>query len=154
MQNELLSRIKACINLLVKKLDSTSIEPILENNIDNSYNLTRLTLEMSMYLSEFNFYPSESSVKCCEVAFFTSLAGKRWKLSKKDRLSFGEMFKLIIQHCQGNCTGCTKHVIIITDNWDDDIADFWQPNLKRLKLNGINIEINLLVGKNVNTSIL
>ena len=83
--------------------------------------------------------------------FFSSLIGSRWNLDSDEKLDFEKMFNQIIKHCQGSCIGKTKQVIIITDNWDDDIVSFWQKNIENIKENGIKIEVNLLVGDNINS---
>jgi hypothetical protein len=140
-------RVSQCIKFLTRELDKTNSEKGILNSRSDRYNLTGILLELTMYLSEFNFYPSELTGKCCEVAFFTSLLGDRWNLEKKEKISFEQMFKLLINHCQGVCTNKTKYVIIIADNWDDNIANFWQPNVDRLKDNGVVIEVHMMIGK-------
>jgi len=81
-------RVSQCIKFLTRELDKTNSEKGILNSRSDRYNLTGILLELTMYLSEFNFYPSELTGKCCEVAFFTSLLGDRWNLEKKEKISF------------------------------------------------------------------
>jgi hypothetical protein len=142
MNNELRSRALECIDYLSKTLSGDLNE--MNNNRDTK-DLATILRDMTMYLPEFNFYPAEEKTKCCEVAFFTSLIGKRWNLDRKQRLSLDEMFKYLIKHCQGSCAGYTSYAAIITDNWDDDTVAFWQPNIDRLTQSGVTIEVHLLL---------
>lgn len=144
-------KIRQCIETLTFKLDKNNLERKNEK-LNNEYlKLNRILSELTSYLHEFNFYPSDISGYCCEVAFFTSLLGDRWNLEKKEKVAFEQMFKNLINHCQGNCSGKTKHAVIVTDNWDDDIANFWQPNIDQLKRNGVIVEVHLMIGKKNNT---
>jgi hypothetical protein len=145
------SRVYQCINFLTRALDKNNLES--ENlKFQKDYNsLTEILMQMTMYLHEFNFYPSDIKGHCCEVAFFASLTGARWNLDKKERIVFEQMFKNLINHCQGKCSHKTKYAVIITDNWDDDIATFWQPNIDNLKAEGVIIEVHMMIGKNANS---
>jgi hypothetical protein len=151
MNNELRSRALVCIDLLSKSLSGQLNDRI--NNRDQK-DLSAILWDMTMYLPEFNFYPSEEKSKCCEVAFFTSLVGKRWNLDKKQRLSLDEMFKILIRHCQGSCANITKYVAIIADNWDDDVVEFWRSNLNQLKNHGVTIELHMLLNGTIIKNIL
>jgi hypothetical protein len=145
------ARVSQCIRFLTRALD--------KNNLDNESDkfrvdfngLTGVLGQMSMYLHEFNFYPSDILGHCCEVAFFTTLIGKRWNLEKKEKTTFEQMFNNLINHCQGKCSNKTKYAVIIADNWDDDIASFWQPNIDRLKANGVIVEVHMMIGRNDNS---
>jgi hypothetical protein len=141
-------RVSQCIKFLTRELDKSNSEENLSRLNRDTDNLTGILLNMTMYLSEFNFYPSDIKGNCCEVAFFTSLLGDRWNLEKKEKISFEQMFKYLINHCQGKCAKKTKYVIIISDNWDDNIANFWQPNIDRLKDAGVILEVHMMIGKN------
>lgn len=93
-----------------------------------------------------NFYPSDHLGPCCNIAFFISLRGKRWKIKNKDRVDFSELFDNIIQHCQGSCQGHTNQAIIITDNWDDDVANKWKHNIQALKSHGVEFHVFVITG--------
>lgn len=140
-------RVSQCIKFLTRELDKSNSENNLSRSDCDTYNLTGILLHITMYLSEFNFYPSDLEGRCCEVAFFTSLLGDRWNLERKEKISFEQMFKFLINHCQGKCAKKTKYVVIIADNWDDNIANFWQPNIDRLKDNGVILEVHMMIGK-------
>jgi hypothetical protein len=142
MNDELRNLALVCIDYLSKALSGDLNDRI--NNKDKK-DLSAILWDMTMYLPEFNFYPSEEKTKCCKVAFFTSLIGKRWNLDRKQRLSLDEMFKYLIKHCQGSCAGYTTYAAIIIDNWDDDTVAFWQPNIDRLTHSGVTIEVHLLL---------
>ena len=142
---ELKPRIAKAIELLINRLDPK--DNLISNNKDK-FSLKTVLLEMTFHIPEFNFYPSDIYGRCCQVAFFTSLTGRRWRLDKKERLYFEEMYKNLIKHCQGSCQGTTKVAVIVADNWDDDIAEFWQPNINQLKMNGVVVLVNLIIGSN------
>ena len=61
------------------------------------------------------------------------------------------MFKNVISHCQGKCSNKTKYAVLVVDNWDDDIANFWFPNIEKIKDNGVLVEVRMMMGKNMNT---
>jgi hypothetical protein len=144
-------RVYQCINFLTRALDKKKLESENDKFIEDFGKLSDVIMQLTMYLHEFNFYPSDIMGSCCEVAFFTSLLGGRWNLEKKEKISFEQMFKNLINHCQGKCSNKTKYAIIIADNWDDDIANFWQPNIDTLKSNGVVVEVHMMIGKNVCT---
>lgn len=141
--------IQNVLNDIVNRFDKSEIDR--DNHIlysfDNMFNDRHYS-----NLDGFNFYPSSQKDRCHEIAFFTSLIGKRWQLKANNKITFDLMFKYIIQHCQGNCSKLTKTVVIIVDNWDDDIANFWQANLDQIKSNGIEIELRYFTGKIVQQS--
>lgn len=95
-----------------------------------------------------NFYPSDATGHCCKTAFFVSLKGKRWNIRLKDKIHFAELYDYIIQHCQGSCAGQTYQVIIITDNWDDDIANKWKQNIEVIKSSGVQFHVFVITGTN------
>ena len=145
------SRVNQCVKFLTNSLDKNLQEDLKQNSPKDSNNLTGILLQMSMYLHEFNFYPSDISGHCCEVAFFTSLLGDRWNLNRGDKISFDQMFKNVISHCQGKCSNKTNYAVLVVDNWDDDIANFWFPNIEKIKDNGVLVEVRMMMGKNMNT---
>jgi hypothetical protein len=142
---DMINRINECLKLLKRDLDKSNLERDFVS--DNSEHLTQTLLMMTMYLHEFNFYPSDIKGNCCEVAFFASLLGERWRLRKNQKIPFDQMFKNLINHCQGKCSTKTKYAIIIADNWDDDIANFWQPNIEVLKSIGVSVQVFMMIGK-------
>jgi hypothetical protein len=142
---DMLNRINECIKLIKRELDKSNLERDIVS--DDPAHLTQTLLMMTMYLHEFNFYPSDMKGNCCEVAFFASLQGERWRLRKNQKTPFDQMFKNLINHCQGICSTKTKYAIIIADNWDDDVANFWQPNIDILKSMGVSIQVFMMIGK-------
>ena len=146
MNSELKQRIDLSVSLLIRGLGGE--DKGFDTKSKDKTSLRSILMEMAYNLYEFNFYPSGISGVCCEVAFFTSLTGRRWDLEKKERLSFEEMYKVLISHCQGNCLDRTKVAVIVTDNWDDDIAEFWQPNISRIKKSGVVVQVHLIIGNN------
>jgi hypothetical protein len=138
-EQELESRIDQCVKFLNRALDRNNLNNESEKFVDDFQSLGSVIMQMSMYLAEFNFYPSEFHSHCCQVSFFTSLSGQRWNLKQDERLSFDQMYKHLIRHCQGSCSGKTTFAVLIVDNWDDDIAKFWEPNIIQLKQKGVTI---------------
>jgi hypothetical protein len=152
MREQYRSRVSQCIKFLTRALDKNNFENYNDKFRSDFDGLSSILMQLTMYLHEFNFYPSDiPGGHCCEVAFFTSLTGGRWNLEKKEKISFEQMYKYLINHCQGKCSNTTKYAIIIADNWDDDIASFWQPNIEKLKAVGIIVEVHMIIGKNDNT---
>jgi hypothetical protein len=144
-QEELKGRINTCLEYFSPALDKNNRE--LQNDFQG---LSRILEQMSRYLAEFNFYPSEGRTHCCQVSFFTSLSGSRWNLEDSERLSFDQMFKYLIKHCQGSCSETTTYAVLLVDNWDDDIARFWDLNIQRLKQKGVTIEVRMMIGSRPN----
>ena len=144
-------RVKQCIKFLTRSLDKNNLEFENDKFRRDFDGLTGILMQLTMYLHEFNFYPSDINGECCEVAFFSTLIGGRWNLEDKEKNSFEQMFKNLINHCQGKCSKKTKYAVILADNWDDDIAIFWQPNIDILKANGVIVEVHMIIGKNNNT---
>ena len=149
-EEELKNRINTSVKFLTRALDKSNLEFENEKFKDDFNGLGRIVVQMSMYLAEFNFYPSEYFNHCCQVAFFTSLSGQRWNLNESERISFDQMFKLLIRNCQGSCAGRTTYAVLIVDNWDDDIATFWEPNLVRLKQKGVIVQVRMMMGSQSN----
>lgn len=145
------SKVSQCIKFLTRAIDKNNLEYENDKFRSDYKGLAGILMQLTMYLHEFNFYPSDITGHCCEVAFFTSLTGGRWNLEKKEKISFEQMYKNLINHCQGKCSNKTKYAVIITDNWDDDIASFWQPNIDKLKADGVIVEVHMMIGKNDNT---
>jgi len=146
MKPELKSRVQECVRFLTKNLDINNRRDLIDNPEDERKGFLENILGMTMYLYEFNFYPSKYPSNCCEVAFFTSLNGNRWNIHDNERISLENMFKTMIKHCQGSCFGITKYAVIITDNWDDNAVDFWRHNFEKMKTDGIEIEVYFLIG--------
>ena len=142
------ARVKQCVKLLTRSLEKENLES--DKSRSDFKGLRMILMEMTMSLHEFNFYPSDIMGHCCEVAFFTSLLGNRWNLKKDEKVSFEQMYKNVISHCQGRCSDTTKYAVIVADNWDDDIANYWQPNIDNLKNNGVVVEVHMIIGKNTN----
>lgn len=142
------SRVEQCIKFLTRAIDKNQLAIEDTKFIEDFKSLDKVLFQMIMYLHEFNFYPSDIFGKCCEVAFFTSLIGSRWNLEDKEKLTLDQMFKNLVKHCQGSCCKKTKYAVIVTDNWDDDIYDFWKSNIDKLKADGFFIEIHMLIGRN------
>jgi hypothetical protein len=145
MNPELQKRIDLSVKLLIRKLELVEFDFDTKNR--DKISLRDILMGMTYNLHEFNFYPSGLTVGCCEVAFFMSFLGRRWDLEKKERLSLEEMYKILISHCQGKCPDKTKVAVIVADNWDDDIAEFWRPNISQLKKNGVSVQVHLIIGR-------
>jgi hypothetical protein len=145
-QEELKGRVNTCVNFLTRALDKNNLENENLKFQDDFNDLSSIIMQMSMYLAEFNFYPSGFHTHCCQVSFFTSLSGQRWNLKDSERISFDQMFKYFIRHCQGSCSGTTTYAVLLVDNWDDDIAKFWEPNIQQLKYKGVIIEVRMMIG--------
>ena len=145
-QEELIGRVNTCTNFLIRALDKNNL---MNENLkfqDDFNDLNNIVMQMSMYLAEFNFYPSGFPTHCCQVAFFTSLSGQRWNLKDSERISCDEMFKYLIRHCQGSCFGTTTYAVLLVDNWDADTAEFWEPNINQMKNKGVIIEVRMMIG--------
>lgn len=149
-QEELSGRVNTCVDFLNRALDKNNLEIENQKFQDDFKGLSSIVMQMSMYLAEFNFYPSGFHTHCCQVAFFTSLSGQRWNLKDSERISFDEMFKYLIRHCQGSCSGTITYAVLLVDNWDDDIANFWEPNIEQLKRKGVTIEVRMMIGSRSN----
>ncbi len=145
-QIELKNKVSTCINFLTGCLDRDNLNTEYPVKKNDSIGLDNIVMEMSMFLPEFNFYPSKNKTGCSQVSIFTSLMGKRWNLKNSERLTFDQMFKFIIRHFQGSCMGKTKYAVLVVDNWDDDIANFWKPNIEQLNKNGVIIEVRMMIG--------
>jgi len=145
-QEELKGRVNTCVDFLTRALDKNNLSTENRKFQDDFKGLSNIVMQMSMYLAEFNFYPSGFHTHCCQVAFFTSLSGKRWNLKDSERIGFDQMFNYLIRHCQGSCPGVTNYAVLLVDNWDDDIAKFWEPNIQQLKNKGVVIEIRMMIG--------
>ena len=149
-QEELEGRVKTCVDFLTRALDKNRLEIENQKFQDDFIGLSSIVIQMSMYLAEFNFYPSGFHTHCCQVAFFTSLSGQRWNLKDSERISFDQMFNYLIKHCQGSCEGSTTYAVLLVDNWDDDIAKFWEPNIQQMKKKGVTIEVRMMIGSRSN----
>ena len=149
-EEELRNRINTCVNFLTRALDKNNLETETQKFQEDFKGLSSIVMQMSMYLAEFNFYPSGFHAHCCQVAFFTSLSGQRWNLNDSQRIGFDEMFKYFIRHCQGSCSGTTTYAVLMVDNWDDNIAQFWEPNIEQLKRKGVTIEVRMMIGNRSN----
>jgi hypothetical protein len=149
-QEELKGRVNTCVDFLTRALDKNNLEFENQKFKDDFKGLSNIVMQMSMYLAEFNFYPSGLHTHCCQVAFFTSLSGQRWNLKDTERICFDDMFNNIIRHCQGSCPGITTYAVLLIDNWDDDIAKFWEPNIEQLKRKGVTIEVRMMIGSRPN----
>lgn len=145
-EQELEGRVDQCLKFLVRALDKNSLLDESEKFVDDFQSLSSVIMQMSMYLAEFNFYPSGFHTHCCQISFFTSLIGARWNLKQDEKLSFDQMFKQLIRHCQGSCSGKTTLAVLVVDNWDDDIANFWEPNIFQLKQKGVTIQVRMMIG--------
>jgi hypothetical protein len=147
MKNDNSGRVKVCVDFIARTLDQNRMQQESIKFQEDYSDIQQVITQMSMYLHEFNFYPAENKIYCCEVAFFLSLQGERWNLQKKHRLTLEELYTHLIRHCQGLCPKKTTYAVIVTDNWNDDIATFWQPNIEHIKANGVIVEVHLLTGQ-------
>ena len=143
-KEELKRKVDVCVDYLESALSRGTNEFDNLSVLKDFSSLSQIINQMSTNLSEFNFYPSDISGHCCEVSFFLSLIGKHWNLKNSEKVSFDQMFKNIIRHCQGSCPGVTTYAVLIVDNWDDNIAKYWEPNIEKLKQNGVTIYVRML----------
>lgn len=148
-QNE--GRVNQCVKFLTRAIDKNSLETESDKFKNDFKSFSTVLGQLTMYLHEFNFYPSQFKGNCCEVAFFTSLIGNRWNINQDDKITFEKMYHFLINHCQGTCSTKTQYAVIVTDNWDDDIANFWQPNIELIKSKGVIVEVYLVIGSNTVT---
>jgi len=116
--------------------------------------LEMLLAEKSITLSKvgahINFYPGNGTGTCHEHAVFVSLKnqprGARLKL--KEQLTFSQLLKAVVRHCQGLCIHKTRSIHILTDSFDNDTYKYWEDNLREIWHKGVSIEFILLVGVN------
>ena len=153
-REDLANRVRICVEFITRALDKNRLVKENDKFREDFNELNRITIQMTMYLAEFNFYPGGLHTHCCQVAFFTSLTGQRWNLKDSERFSFDAMFKELIRHCQGSCAGTTDYVVILCDNRDDDIVNFWTHNIQRLKDKGVTIEVRMMVGSGTSSYLL
>jgi len=86
----------------------------------------------------FNCYPSDMhGLSCHELAVFISLQSTLYAKGRQ-HLTCREALTKIVQHTQGTCSGQTRHVLFITDNWDAKAYAEWADNIsviqQRIKL--------------------
>jgi hypothetical protein len=144
-REELKRKVDVCVDYLQDALSKGFNEIGYAEGRKDFSSLSQIIEQMSNNLAEFNFYPSGKDLHCCEVSFFMSLDGKRWNLKNSEKISFDLMYKHIIKHCQGSCPGITTYIVLLVDHWDVDIAKYWEPNIERLKLNGVTIDVRMLI---------
>ncbi len=148
-KEELKIKVDVCVdylqNALFKGLNEVGNNEVGYVEFQKDFSsLSQIIGQMSMYLAEFNFYPSGIHAHCCEVSFFMSLNGKHWNLKNSEKVSFDDMFKNIIRHCQGSCPEITTYIVLLVDDWNVETAKFWQPNIERLKQNGVTVDVRML----------
>lgn len=99
--------------------------------------------------NSFNFFPSDEKGRCTELAYFVSISDKKVSLKANQKIKFDVMMQNFIRHCQGLCMKTVKHVIIITDKYDNEVINFWKSNIENIKNNGVKIELNIVVGQTI-----
>ena len=99
--------------------------------------------------NSFNFFPSDEKGRCTELAYFVSISDKKVSLKANQKIKFDVMMQNFIRHCQGSCMKTVKHVIIITDKYDNEVINFWKSNIENIKDNGVKIELNIVVGQTI-----
>ena len=99
--------------------------------------------------NSFNFFPSDEKGRCTELAYFVSISDKKVSLKANQKIKFDVMMQNFIRHCQGSCMKTVKHVIIITDKYDNEVINFWKSNIENIKNNGVKIELNIVVGQTI-----
>ena len=99
--------------------------------------------------NSFNFFPSDEKGRCTELAYFVSISDKKVSLKANQKIKFDVMMQHFIRHCQGSCMKKVKHVIIITDKYDNEVINFWKSNIENIKDNGVKIELNIVVGQTI-----
>ena len=99
--------------------------------------------------NSFNFFPSDEKGRCTELAYFVSISDKKVSLKANQKIKFDVMMQNFIRLCQGSCMKTVKHVIIITDKYDNEVINFWKSNIENIKDNGVKIELNIVVGQTI-----
>lgn len=143
-KEELKTKVDVCVDYLASVLSKGKNESGNLAVLQDFSSLSQIIAQMSTNLSEFNFYPSDIAGHCCQVSFFLSLNGKHWNLKNSEKVSFDDMFKNIIRHCQGSCPEITTYIVLLVDDWNVEVAKFWQPNIERLKQNGVTVDVRML----------
>jgi hypothetical protein len=72
-------------------------------------------------------YPGKPGNACFQTAFFFSLTARRYANPDKGHLNFRQMLGCLARHMKGKCGRTTKQVVILSDNWDADTYDEWNP---------------------------
>lgn len=90
----------------------------------------------------FNCYPGTPDVTCCDLAVFVSLKSPQYTVRPRKHLSFESALLNMIRHLQGLCQN-TREAVLITDDFNSRILEFWQPNLRQIQ-NNCRLEIYLI----------
>jgi len=90
-----------------------------------------------------NFFPSDLTVGCYEVAMFVSFHKSVFGLKfKKDQMvSLDEVIKKLVQQVLGTCYPINKKILLLTDKVDTEVFEPWLGNLKAIKRMGMEIEV-------------
>jgi len=91
MTPEVKSRIQQCVRFLKQNLDFNTSTDLIDNPEKQRKGFMEINLSKTMYLSEFNFYPSHYPINCFDIAFFTFLNGNRWNIQDNERISLENM---------------------------------------------------------------
>lgn len=115
------------------------------------FELERMLAEKSITLTQLgnfmNFYPGTKGAMCHKYAFFASLNDqpRSSRIKVKEYIKFDELLKQVVMHSQGTCAHNTRHIAILSDNFDNSALEFWRSNLKEIQRNGVEIEFYIFV---------
>ena len=139
--NFLTAQLLKCV---FSKNEFKSFDEILDYLLERRFN------DFSKKVSNsFNFFPSDEKGRCAELAYFVSISDKKVSLKANQKIKLDVMMQNFIRHCQGSCMKTVKHVIIITDKYDNEVINFWKSNIENIKNNGVKIELNIVVGQTI-----
>lgn len=101
-----------------------------------------------------NCYPGTPSNACCPLALFISLSAQGYARKRRGQphLSFAEALDCLVAHMTGECSGITRHAVLVTDSWDGTAWMKWHNTVKNLRQNAT-IEIYLITGEGAVTEI-
>ena len=133
------------LKCIFSKNQFKTFEEILDYILERRYNKHN----ESPNGDSFNFSPSQEKVSCCDLAYFMSISDKSVSLKANQKIKFDVMMQNFIRHCQGSCMKTVKHVIIITDKYDNEVINFWKSNIENIKNKGVKIELNIVVGQTI-----
>lgn len=90
-----------------------------------------------------NFFPSDNTNGCFEVAMFVSFHKPVFGLKfKKDQMvSLDDVLKKLVQQVLGTCYPINQKIFLLTDKVDTEVFEPWLGNLKAMKRMGMEIEI-------------
>ncbi len=100
-------------------------------------------------VGEINCYPGIPGAPCCDYSVFVSTRVRspvhRGMQQRRGYLNCRDAIEKIVQHMQGFCSGRTRVVFFLTNDWNVDAFEDWKANLQQIK--GVaHIEVYLMTG--------